>query len=230
MGIIVKKCNLLKLLLILFLLPIILSGCGGSSSANTNTTPLTKDEFVKMISDPDSHKGSNVDFYAKIFADVEKYDNGMYIQAYADAENSKQNIIIQIAAPKLNVKKDDVIHVTETVLKKVTGKNAFAGEVSAPSVKATKIEVPFTYLSINICLIWLSSTSLIYLQSLLYSYMHFSLFIWISFATSAISDFNFMILFLSTELVSSNLVFHSSLRHTCATQLYENNTIFGCPH
>ena len=37
-----------------------------------------------------------------------------------------------------------MIHVTETVLKKVTGKNAFAGEVSAPSVKATKIEVPFT--------------------------------------------------------------------------------------
>jgi hypothetical protein len=104
-----------------------------------NKEPLSKEEFTKMFSDPKKYKGSKVEFYAKIFIDPEKDEDGTYIQAYAE-NNSERNIIIGIKDPNLDVKVDDVIFVSGTVEKEFEGENALGGTVTAPTILADKIE------------------------------------------------------------------------------------------
>jgi hypothetical protein len=108
--------------------------------SSNNSSLLSKDEFKQMYSDPDKFKGRKVDFYAKIFQEPEKDENGTYIQAFADPDNSEQNTLIQVSDTKLDVKNDDIIHVVGTVEKKYTGKNGFGADVSAPVITATKVE------------------------------------------------------------------------------------------
>ena len=102
--------------------------------------PLPKEEFVKMISNPDKYKGEKVDFYAKIFVEPERDDEGTYIQAFADPKNSDQNVIIGVPDPKLDVKNQDIIHVVGTVKESFEGENALGGTVTAPVIIADKVE------------------------------------------------------------------------------------------
>lgn len=113
---------------------------GAKSQEEKNDEPLSEEEFVKMISDPKKYKNSKVDFYAKVFTEPEKDDDGTYLQVYAD-NNSDRNVIVGIENPDLEVKLDDVIHVTGTVKDVFEGENAMGGTVTAPVIKADKIEV-----------------------------------------------------------------------------------------
>ncbi|MEH7180519.1 LptM family lipoprotein [Neobacillus vireti] len=101
---------------------------------------LTKDEFYKMFSDPKKYKRSKVEFYAKIFIEPEKDEDGTYLQAYAD-NNMDRNIIIAIADPNLDVKTDDIIFVSGVVKDVFKGENALGGTVTAPVITADKIEL-----------------------------------------------------------------------------------------
>lgn len=111
-----------------------------SNKSNVEVRKLTGDELVQMYSNPDNFKGCEVDLYAKIFAEVEKDEDGTYIQAWGDPENREKNILIQIADPNLDVKNDDIIHVVGIVKKSFTGKNAFGGEITAPVINASLVE------------------------------------------------------------------------------------------
>lgn len=140
----------LSLLFIFVLLLVAAAGCssesssqssGGKKESQTKETkePLSKEEFAKMISNADEYKGAKVDFYAKVFVEPEKSDDGVYIQAFADPKNSEQNVII-VADPKTNVKTDDIIHVVGTVRESFEGENALGGTVTAPVIDAEKVE------------------------------------------------------------------------------------------
>jgi hypothetical protein len=145
----------MKKLLSLFVALLLVVGVVGCSSKETSSgskndnkkqekpvskEPLSKEEFVKMISDPDKYKGAKVDFYAKIFTEPEKDDDGTYFQAFADPKNSNQNVLIGVPDPNLDVKNEDIIHVVGTVIKSFEGENALGGKVTAPVIKADKVE------------------------------------------------------------------------------------------
>lgn len=100
---------------------------------------LTHDEFVKMFADPKKHKGSKVEFYAKVFVEPEKDEDGTYLQAYAD-NNTDRNIIIGIGDPNLDIASEDIIFVSGTVEDVFEGENLMGGTVTAPAIKADKIE------------------------------------------------------------------------------------------
>lgn len=121
------------------------SSTAQSTSTSTQTSievkkALTKTEFEQMYSDPNKFKGHTVDFYAKIFVQPEKDNNGTYLQAYADPEHSEKNTLISINDSTLDVKTDDIIHVVGTVRKKFSGENAFGAEMVAPIIDAQKVE------------------------------------------------------------------------------------------
>src|SRR4051794_14705086 len=97
MGVILLKKYLLGLLALFMIFS--LAACSSESSSNAKeegkseeksavskepAKVLTKDEFNKMFSDPKKYKGSKVEFYAKIFIEPEKDEDGTYLQAYAD--------------------------------------------------------------------------------------------------------------------------------------------------
>lgn len=105
-----------------------------------NDKLLSKEEFEKMYSDPKKYKGSKVEFYAKIFLEPEKDDEGTYLQVYAE-NNDERNTIVAIEDPKLNVKVDDIIKVTGVVYDEYEGENLMGGTLVLPMVKADSIEV-----------------------------------------------------------------------------------------
>ncbi|MED4727040.1 hypothetical protein P9597_02600 [Aneurinibacillus migulanus] len=123
-----------------------LSGCGGQTTNGVSqenkqqATPLTPQEFQQMFGDPAKFKGRKVDYYAKIFTNVEKNEKGAYLQAWADPKNSEKNTVIGIKDPNLDVKQDDYIHVVGIIKDKFSGENAFGKEVTAPLIEAEKVE------------------------------------------------------------------------------------------
>lgn len=135
------------LLLFLSIFVFLLTACGeeagkterSGESKEPEAKVLTKEEFDRIFSDPKKYKGSKVDFYAKIFVEPEKDQDGTYIQAFAN-NNSEQNVIVGIENPSLDVATDDIIHVTGTIEDAFKGENAFGGTVTAPLIKADKIE------------------------------------------------------------------------------------------
>ncbi|MEK4127091.1 DUF4352 domain-containing protein [Anoxybacillus sp. FSL W8-0382] len=139
--------RLLSLFFAFVLLLVATTGCSSEQSSSSKNDdkkqeskePLSKEEFTKMISNPDKYKGSKVDFYAKIFVEPEKDDDGIYIQAFADPKNSEQNVIV-VADPKTDVKNEDIIHVVGTVRESFEGENALGGKVTAPIIDAEKVE------------------------------------------------------------------------------------------
>lgn len=128
-----------------------LAACGsestsGSSEEKTKTKEekssgklLTKEEFEKMYSDPKKYKGSKVEFYAKVFVEPEKDDDGTYLQVFAN-NNDERNTIVGISDPNLDVKMDDIILVKGSVEDVFEGDNALGGTISAPAIKAESIE------------------------------------------------------------------------------------------
>lgn len=111
-----------------------------ASEEKTSSKPLTKEEFAKMYSDPKKYKGSKVNFYAKIFIEPERDNDGTYLQVYAD-NNEERNTIVGIGDPDLKVKADDIIHVVGTVEDVFEGENAFGATITAPTIKAETVEV-----------------------------------------------------------------------------------------
>jgi hypothetical protein len=125
-----------------------LAACSSSEDTSSNTNQkekksselLTKEEFTKMYSDPKEYKGSKVDFYARVFVEPEKDEDGTYLQVYAD-DNDERNTIVGIEDPDLQVEADDIIHVVGTVEDVFEGENAFGAVITAPAIKAETIEV-----------------------------------------------------------------------------------------
>ncbi|QYY44720.1 hypothetical protein ACKE5C_18970 (plasmid) [Aneurinibacillus thermoaerophilus] len=132
----------------LAVLSIVFTACGETKQEQVSmpqqtqqpTTPLTAQEFQQAFSDPTPFKGRQVEYYGKVFTDVERNADGTFIQAWADPKNSTGNTIISYGDPNLDVKNGDLIHVIGTIRDKFTGQNAFGAEIVAPLIDATSIE------------------------------------------------------------------------------------------
>lgn len=130
--------------IISFIMILLLSSCassgGGTTSTTTNAKQLTKEEFEQLYTDANKFKGDKVDFYGKIFTDIERDDKGTYIQAFAGSKGQDNNILIAINDPNIDLKENDIIHVVGTVEGEQKGTNAFGAELKLPYIIAEKIE------------------------------------------------------------------------------------------
>ena len=104
-------------------------------------TPLTDAEFDQMMTAPAKFKGRAVEFYAQVFVEPEKDEDGTYLQAYADPNNYGKNVIIGLNDPSFAVKSEDYIHVEGVVKDEFKGENMMGGTVLAPAIMADSIEV-----------------------------------------------------------------------------------------
>jgi hypothetical protein len=136
---------------------LLLSGCGGSgngesvksgSATTTVSEPsgseeqkFTNENWAVLASEPDVHKGAEVDFFGQVFLAPERDEDGVYMQVYADPQNSEHNTIVGYGEPDFAVAEDDFVHVTGTAEGKYEGENAFGATLTVPIVRAKTIKV-----------------------------------------------------------------------------------------
>lgn len=138
--------NMKRTLLFCFVLAfvaVIVAGCGGENTATNQNDQkkFTKENWSELDTNPDNFKGAAVDVVGKIFLVPEKDEDGTYFQMYADPKNSEFNTIVASSDPDLKIEDGDFVHVIGSVKGSFKGKNAFGGELTAPTVIAQKVEI-----------------------------------------------------------------------------------------
>lgn len=112
-----------------------------SVSNESKEAPIPREDFKLVYANPKEYEGREVEFYGKIFADVERDKDGTYMQMFTNETASDNNVLVGIKDPNLDVKSDDIVHVTGIVKGKENGTNAFGAELNLPVILATSIEV-----------------------------------------------------------------------------------------
>jgi len=90
-------------------------------------------------SDPDSYKGSPVDFVAQVFTDPQRDAKGTYLQVYVDPKNSDWATIVAVRDPNLQIAAQDYVHVVGVINGKYTGKTVLGVPVTDPVVIASSV-------------------------------------------------------------------------------------------
>lgn len=133
-----KKASVIILSLMLILA---LSGCGSSKEkSSTDSKPLSADEIEELFTSPNEFKGRTATLVGEVF-DVEKKDGKIAFQIWHDIENVDKNAIVYYEDKKLALKEGDFVKITGKVEGEFKGENAFGAEVTAPKIKASKVEV-----------------------------------------------------------------------------------------
>ena len=129
--------NIKKIFAIMLVLTLAFSmvSCG-----KKDTSKIEKSEIGDLYASPGDFEDRTFEFTAKAF-NIEKDEDGLYIQAFYDIENSDKNTIIYYEDSKLSVTDEDFIKVKGTVGKEFKGENLMGGEVVAPTVIASSLEV-----------------------------------------------------------------------------------------
>ncbi len=138
----VKNKILIIITMIVFTLS--LCSCGADSGNEVNSENgefIVADDFDLVYSNPDSYKGDEVEFYGKIFTDVERDENGTYMQIFSNEDGTDNNVLVAIGDPNLNVEYDDIVYVRGMVKGAEKAENAFGAELILPLINASKVEV-----------------------------------------------------------------------------------------
>lgn len=127
--------------------------CSGNNESNqdnsnnsavleeNNESIIPREEFNLVYSNPKKYKGKEVEFYGKIFTNVEKDNDGTYMQMYTNEDGSDNNVLVGINDPNLNVKSGDIVYVRGVVKGEEKGENAFGAELTLPVILASKVEI-----------------------------------------------------------------------------------------
>ncbi|VYU68112.1 DUF4352 domain-containing protein [Clostridium tertium] len=118
--------------------------CGGNDESGNNNSekaPIPREDFNLVYSNPKEYEGREVEFYGKIFTDIEKDNDGTYMQMFTNETGSDNNVLVGIKDPNLNVKIDDIVHVKGIVKGVEKGTNAFGAELNLPLVLAESVEI-----------------------------------------------------------------------------------------
>lgn len=131
----------MKRLFFILLCAGMLVGCSEQTSKEqNNSAPLNQQEFEMLYTDPDKFKGRTVDFYAKVFTEPEKSEDGIAFQAFADPKNGEKNTIVYYPKNDVDVKNEDILHIKGVVKGTFEGENAFGATLKIPAIEATFIE------------------------------------------------------------------------------------------
>ena len=101
---------------------------------------ILADEFNLVYSNPKEYKGSNVEFYGKVFIEPERDSDGTYLQMYALNQGSDGNTLVAIQDPTLDISDGDIVYVKGVVGDVYEGTNAFGATISAPTIMASSVE------------------------------------------------------------------------------------------
>lgn len=118
--------------------------CGGNDESGNNNSekaPIPREDFNLVYSNPKEYEGREVEFYGKIFTDIEKDNDGTYMQMFTNETGSDNNVLVGIKDPNFNVKIDDIVHVKGIVKGVEKGTNAFGAELNLPLVLAESVEI-----------------------------------------------------------------------------------------
>ncbi len=130
--------KVLSILLVLILGLGVFVGCG-----QTDNSPITAEEINELYTTPSSFKGRTFDFAGKVLQ-VEETDGVYAIQAWYDVKNYDKNTLIYYSpqeGEKLNIKENDFIKASGTIDDAFTGENLIGGEITLPTIIASKVEV-----------------------------------------------------------------------------------------
>lgn len=154
-GYVEMKKNIFIVIMLFFTL--IVTACGndtekssGEKNGDKGTESkgvITTEDLNKLYTDPKKYKGYEVEITGKVFAEVEKDEDGIYFQLWADPENAEKNTIVQYNNLDLDVKADQYIKIKGIVHDKFEGENAFGGTIIAPMIQAESVEI-LDYISV----------------------------------------------------------------------------------
>jgi hypothetical protein len=131
---------------------VLIAGCGGTATRSDSSgkaaaatssvkEKFTRDNWAQLVSNPDAHKGAQVDLVGKLLQVSEKDNDGSYWQMWADPANSEWNVVVGYADASFSASSDAYVHVVGTVKGKYEGENMLGGKVTAVAIVATKAEV-----------------------------------------------------------------------------------------
>lgn len=101
---------------------------------------LDPEDFDKMYSNPKSYKGYEVTYTGKVLQMPEVDEDGVYLQVYAKPEDYEQNTIVFYPDTSFKAAENDYVRITGNIYDEFTGENMLGGEVTAPMIKAEKVE------------------------------------------------------------------------------------------
>ena len=110
-----------------------------SLPTNNNGEVLTNKDYQKLTTDPDKYKGYQVNITGKIFTDSEKGDGLITFQMWMNPEESEGNTAVAFTED-MDLSIDQYVRIKGVVTGKISGTNAFSGEISMPAILATSIE------------------------------------------------------------------------------------------
>ena len=101
---------------------------------------FTRSNWDVLATDPDAHKGAPVRVAGKVFMPPERGDEAVVWQMHLDPEGSDLNCVVRYDDPNFDISDGDYVHVEGVVEKELKGQNLMGGQISAPVVRARKVE------------------------------------------------------------------------------------------
>lgn len=106
---------------------------------NQSSKLLSDKEFTNMLANPHKYKGDKVEFYARVYLDLEeKNAGGKYFEAHVNVGEDKKVIVI---IDDENINEDDIIAVEGTIIDVHVESGSFGGKRAMPIIKAKKVEL-----------------------------------------------------------------------------------------
>jgi hypothetical protein len=116
------------------------SGSAGSVSGPGSGETFTRENYGKLVANPDEHRGATVDVNGQLLDNPEKQGDVVAFQMWADPVKVDWSTIVRTDKEALGLRTNSYVHVRGTVLGSFEGENAFGGTVSAVEVEADEVE------------------------------------------------------------------------------------------
>lgn len=117
-----------------------LSPSGGIVPADENAPPVSEEELPELYTSPNHFKGRVVALSGQVFSAPEYDKDGVYLQVFVPVGGEDQNTIVFYPDPAFQTEEGNYIRISGVVQGEFSGKNAFGGKITAPSIAATTAE------------------------------------------------------------------------------------------
>lgn len=104
-------------------------GQGSPSDAADSDELFTNDNYAELFSDPDAHRGEQVDVTGQLLERLENSGDELAFQMFVDPENIEWNTVVYTGQTDLDLNTDDYVRVRGEVLGSFDGENAFSAAV-----------------------------------------------------------------------------------------------------
>ncbi len=117
------------------------SGQGGANRGDPGSGEnFDRDNYGELVSDPDAHRGAQVDITGQLLGSPEEAGDETAFQMYADPENLEWSTLVRYGG-SVRVSTDDYVRVRGTVAGAFEGENAFGAALVIPEVEADSVLV-----------------------------------------------------------------------------------------